>query len=117
MGIAGAHLSVIMMTSYLNDLNYKLGLLTDRRQAVSAQEAAIIQQYSNNAIQTLGSTSGSSSWVNDPDIQLLELQDNDFDMQQKKMETQIKAISANLDAQQKLLDNNIKKDFAGNMSV
>lgn len=147
MSIANAHLSVVMLTSYLNDLNYKLSQITDKRQLLAAEEANIIQQNSfasmqtNNAIYTasaaaatnaLNSTnstdinstlasliaaSSSSNVYNDPDIQLIELQDNNFDMQQKKLETQIKAVTANLDSQQKLLDNNIKKDFGSSLSI
>lgn len=148
MSIANAHLSVVMLTSYLNDLNYKLSQITDRRQLLASQEAAIIEQNSsrsmqynnalynasvnvatnalnsgnqtdlNNAISLMMASSQSSyNMANDPDIQLIELQDNNFDMQQKKLETQIKAVTANLDSQQKLLDGNIQKDFAGHLSI
>lgn len=147
MSIANAHLSVVMLTSYLNDLNYKLSQITDKRQLLAAEEANIIQQNStasmqrnnalyaagaaaatnalnsgnqtdvNNAIASLIAASSSSNVYNDPDVQLIELQDNNFDMQQKKLETQIKAVTANLDSQQKLLDNNIKQDFGSSLSI
>lgn len=150
MAIAGVHLSVMMLTAYQNNLNFKLTQITERRQLIATQESAIIQEYASNtaqasnasydaaaaavttavstgdttnlqsAVDTMMAASKSNSsisFTNDPDIMLLQLQDNDFDMQQKKLETQLKAVTANLESQEKLQDNNIKEDFGSNMSI
>lgn len=154
MAIASVHASVLMLTSYMDDLNYQLTMLSEKRQLVSSQESAIIQQYTNastnsnafaksssaytnaisglvsaatstdatalqNAFQALTAASSTSTtnWTQDARVQLLELQDNQLDMQQKQIETKLKAVTANLESQQKLEDNNIKNDFTRKMSL
>ncbi len=148
MSVASAHASVLMYTSYLNDLNYNLMMVSMKRQAVVAQESAIIAEYAtkqanqsisnstsqaaiitnalNNpsgdisvALDALNALTQSSSlnWSEDPNYLVLHLQETNLDSQQKKLETQIKAVTANLESQQKLLDNNIKEDFGPKLSI
>ena len=145
MATAGAHGSVLMLTSYLSNINYNLMMVSAKRQAVVAQQSEIMAEYSRNqsnqmaeatsaaqaAVQAaLGSSStaditvalealddistmtSNSSWTNDPNFMTLHLQEVNLDNQQKKLETSAKSVTANLEAQQKLLDNNIKEDFA-----
>jgi hypothetical protein len=41
---------------------------------------------------------------------MLQMKDNQLDMDQEKFQTDLDATMTNLEAQQKLLDNNIKED-------
>lgn len=141
MATAGAHLSILMLTSYKSNLEAKITQIAERRQALSYSQAEKMNNYIN-AVPVLDSTKyqelmnsgnlagalklyqdysaslqNAPDWTRDPEFKLLELKDNDFDMQQKKLETQLKAVVANLESQQKLLDGNIKQDFSPKLSI
>ncbi|MDD3236736.1 MAG: hypothetical protein PHV37_01395 [Candidatus Gastranaerophilales bacterium] len=100
MAVAGAHLSVITLTLQQTNVNADLMRITEKRNRLTDQESALM---------------GTKDWYSNEDskvkLLLLQQEDNALDMQQKKLETVAKAISSNLESQQKLLDNNIKKDF------
>ncbi len=155
MAIVSAHLSILSLVSYQNQLNYRLSILTNQRQNIATSQAAIIQQYSAKASSTsisqsnaltsilkdyaskastgqlsesqidtivsnyesLVSSTDVSSFSEDPNYILLQLKDNDLDIQQGQMETQLKAVTANLESQQKLEDSNIKNDFGYSLSL
>lgn len=106
MAIAGPHMAVIMLTSYLNDVNFQIGKVSETRQQVTSQETELYadpEWYSNHDTQVK--------------LVMLKSKDNQLDMMQKKFETLAKSITANLESQQKLLDNNIKKDFGTSLSL
>ena len=155
MAIASVHLSLLMLTAQQNQLNYRLSVISNERQRITAYQSEIIRKASlqnttsstaiSNAVtdaiskltssatnetlsqtdltvmladfQKVISSNTTTNFAEDPNYILLQLQDNDLDMQQGQLETQLKAVSANLEAQQKLEDNNIKKDFGYTLSL
>ncbi len=102
MAIANVQLSIFSLVSMQNTLQAQLMKLTQKRQNISTQMSELIT---------------TTDWTTDPQVKLLQIQDNDLDMQQGTMETQLSAITANLQSQEKLLDNNIKNDFGANLSL
>lgn len=106
MAIVNAHMSILMLTSMKSDLEAKIMQISQRRQLIGTQEAMVIMQTQDIA----ASLSDNSKY------QVLEIQDNMLDIQQKQYETKLKAVDANMEAQQKLLDSNIKEDFSPKMT-
>lgn len=102
MAICGPQLSIFALVSRRSDLELAITQISQRRQIVTMQLQELMNQ---------------DEWYKDSNVKLLYLQDDNFDMQQKKLETDLKAVNSNLEAQEKLLDNNIKKDFAPSMSI
>ena len=95
MTIASVNARLLTMSMYKSDLEYRIMAVSNRRQQLSYQSAALSDADFNE----------------DPRVKALQLQESALDLEQKNLETQQKAVSAEFDGLQKLLESNIKKDF------
>ena len=56
-------------------------------------------------------------WESDPRVKQLQAMDSYLELQQKNLETQQKAASAELESMQKIVENNVKKDMTLNLTA
>ena len=103
MTIAAAQARLMTLTMYKSDLEYRMMSISNQKQALALQSAAYAQAYAE--------AGGTDSLENDPYMLSIQYQDKALEMEQKTLETQQKSADANLESVQKILDNNIKKDF------
>ena len=103
MTIAAAQARVMTLTMYKSDLEYRLMSISNQKQALALQSAAYAQAYSE--------AGGTDSLENDPYMLAIQYKDKALETEQKTLETQQAAATEDLNAIEKLLQNNIKKDF------
>ena len=102
MGIACPQLSVFMYVAQRNDLEAQIARISESR--------AILSYELNNLMRN-------EEWYKDPRVKLVQIKDNNFDMEQKRLETNLKAVVTNLEAQEKLVSNNVKEEFGYKLSL
>ncbi|MBO5947475.1 hypothetical protein J6Q66_01410 [bacterium] len=90
---------LLSLTMYKSDLEYKILSITNRRQIIAYQTAALADLDFES-----------------DEMSQLQAIDQIYELEQTNLETQQKAVTAEFDSVQKLLDNNIKKDFKINVS-
>jgi len=104
MAYSNVQLSVFSLLSSQSQLQAKIMDISETRTMISDSQFVIMNQASSSTSSTY------SSFTDDPNYTALQLKDNQLELDQKKYQTQLDATMANLEAQQKLLDNNIKED-------
>lgn len=102
MTVAALNTNILSLTLYKSNLEFRVMQLTSQRQ---------------NIAYTLSRACMNSDFENDPQVQQLQYMDSYLEIEQKNLETQQKSATAQLESLQKLLDNNIKKDFTINLSA
>lgn len=102
MTICAVNTNILSLTLYKSNLEFSIMGISSKRQ---------------NIAYTLSRACTSSDWENDPKVQQLQYMDSYLELQQKNLETQQKAATAQLESYQKLLDSNIKKDFTINLNA
>lgn len=101
MTVAAINTQILSTTLYKSQTESAVTNINNERAQIAYQTTALI----------------GADWEKDPRVKILELKDQQLELQQKNLETQQKAASAQLESLQKLLDNNIKKDFTINLSA
>ncbi len=107
MTIAAAQARMLTLTMYKSDLEYRLMNISNQKQALAMQSAAYAQAYSE--------AGGTDSLENNPYMLAIQYRDKALECEQKTLETQQKAAAADLESVEKLVDNNVKKDFKLNI--
>lgn len=90
---------VLFLQQYKSNLEYQILAISSRRQIIAYQTAAL-----------------AGLDFESPEMEQLQAIDQIYEMEQTNLETQQKSVDAEFDSVQKLLDNNIKKDFKLNVS-
>lgn len=101
MTICAVNTRLLTLTMYKSNLEYSIMNISNKRQNIAYQTSSLI----------------GADWENDPNVKKLQLMDQQLELQQKNLETQQKASAAELESMQKLLDNNVKKDFTLNFNA
>lgn len=107
MTVAAAQARMLTLTMYKSDLEYRLMDLQNQQQALAMQSSAYATAYSE--------AGGTGSLENDPYMLAIQYKEKALEAEQKTLETQQKAAAADLESVEKLVDNNIKKDFKLNI--
>ena len=95
MTIAACNARLLTLTMYKSDLEYRIISVSNRRQQLAYQSAALSDADFNE----------------DPRVEALQLHESALELEQKNLETQQKAVVSEYEGLQKLLESNIKKDF------
>ncbi len=101
MTICAINTRMLTLTLYKSNLEFSIMNISNKRQNIAYQTTSLI----------------GSDWEEDPAVKRLQLMDQQLELQQKNLETQQKAAAAELESMQKILDNNIKKDFTINLNA
>ena len=109
MTMAAAQARMLTLTMYKSDLEYRLMSITNQKQALAMQSSAYAAAYAENG--------GTGSLENDPYMLAIQYQDKALETEQKTLETQHQAAAADLESIEKLVDNNVKKDFKLNLGM
>ncbi len=103
MTVCALNTNILSLTLYKSNLEYSIMNISSQRQ--------------NIAYTLSRACTGTTDFSNDPQVQSLQYMDSYLELQQKNLETQQKAATTQLESLQKLLENNIKKDFTINLSA
>lgn len=101
MTIAAVQANILSCTLYKSNLEYTIMNISNKRQQIAYQTMQL----------------SDCDWENDPRVKRLQAMDSYLELQQKNFETQQKAVTSQLDSYQKLLDTNVKKDFTLNLNA
>jgi len=99
MTVCALNARLLSLTMQKSDLEYKILAISNKRMMISYQTAAFADLDFES-----------------PEMKQLQAIDQIYELEQTNLETQEKEISAEFDSVQKLLENNIKKDFKLNVS-
>ena len=105
MTIMAANITLQYYMGYKSDIEFRLMDIGNRRQVLAYKSSKLAEQVAADPEAVLSE---------DPTYLQLAYQDKVLEQLQKTQETQHKTVSAQIDSVQKLLDNNIKKDFTIN---
>ena len=94
MTVAALNARLLQLTMYKSDLEYKILAINNKRQIIAYQTAALADLDFDSS-----------------EMDQLQAIDQIYELEQTNLETQEKAVSAEFDSVQKLLENNIKKEF------
>ena len=95
MTMCALQLRFMQLTQQKSDCEFAILQITSKRQIIAYQLQALAGDDFND----------------NPAVNQLQLTDEIYELEQTSLETQQKAITAEYDSVQKLLDTNIKKDF------
>lgn len=98
MGISCFQLNIYAMTDKISKINKQLMSISDQRGEITTELNGII--------------GNSESWYKDPSVKLLQSKDDQLDMEQKNIESQLKALEASLENLEKQKQENIKSGVA-----
>lgn len=101
MTIGAINTRLLTLTLYKSNLEFSIMNISNKRSTIAYETQNLI----------------GADWENDPSVKKLQLMDQQLELQQKNLETQQKAASSELESMQKILDNNIKKDFTINLTA
>ena len=116
MGIASPGLRLLSITAYKSNLEYRITTLSQRRQRLSFQAGQMASSMGNmymNSTQGNSRSYGMASRMaaSEQQQKMINEMDKRLELEQKNLETQHKAVTAEYESVQKLLDNNIKREF------
>lgn len=94
MGISCVELSILSMTKKQINANRQLTSISSRREIIACRLTNLMANNVDSSV--------------DPRVKLLEYQDNQLDMEQKSLETDLNAITSKLEALDKLKEENLK---------
>jgi hypothetical protein len=105
MGIAIGNARLLTLVNRKNDIEYRMMTLSNRRQTLAYQTSAIAQK--------LASADLNQNLSQAYEAQMASVQQNDkvMELEQKNLETQQKAVTTEYESIQKLLENNVKREF------
>lgn len=96
MTIAAGQARFLSLTARKADIEYSLMNISQRRMTLSYQAGSIFSKK-------ISTTSPMAAMIQEADKRL--------ELEQKQLETQLKAATAEVDSVRKLVDNNTKKEF------
>lgn len=109
MTVAAAQARLLSLTMYKSDLEYRIMNISNQKQALALQSAAYAQAYAE--------AGGTDSLENNPYMLAIQYKDKALETEQKTLETQQQAAATELESVEKLVENNIKKDFKLNLGT
>ena len=92
---------LLTLTMYKSNLEYSITSISNKRQQIAYQTMSL----------------ANVDWESDPRVKQLHAMDLYLELQQKNLETQQKAASAELESMQKIVENNVKKDMTLNLTA
>ena len=92
---------LLTLTMYKSNLEYSITSISNKRQQIAYQTMSL----------------ANVDWESDPRVKQLQAMDSYLELQQKNLETQQKAASAELESMQKIVENNVKKDMTLNLNA
>ncbi|MBS4760648.1 MAG: hypothetical protein KHX03_08140 [Clostridium sp.] len=92
---------LLTLTMYKSNLEYSITSISNKRQQIAYQTMNL----------------ANVDWESDPRVKQLQAMDSYLELQQKNLETQQKAASAELESMQKIVENNVKKDMTLNLTA
>lgn len=101
MTVCAIQANILQTTLYKSNLEFSIMSISNKRQQLAYQ----MMQLCN------------ADWENDPRVKQIQAMDSYLELQQKNLETQQKAATAQLESYQKILDSNVKKDFTLNLNA
>ena len=107
MTIAALNCRMLTLTSYKADIEFRLQRIMEKRQYLSYKSIGIASQKST----AMQNEDEYAQYILEQQENQINALDKIFEMDQTNIETQQKAASTELESIQKLLDNNIKKEF------
>ena len=107
MAFAAAQARLLTLTMHKSDLEYRITNLCQQKQTLSTQAAAYALAYQE--------AGGSGDLTNDPTMLAIQYQEKQLDSEKTMIESQHQAITTEVESTQKMVDNNIKKDFKLNL--
>ena len=96
MGFGNFQANIFNLTKAQSKLNKQIMHITNQRDIITARITALMADGVDSSV--------------DPEIKLLQYQDNSLDMEQKSIETQLSVITENLEKIEKQQEDNIKKE-------
>ncbi|MBQ2871506.1 hypothetical protein IJE86_07385 [bacterium] len=107
MAFAAAQARLLSLTLHKSDLEYRITSLCNQKQQLATQASA----YAIAAQEA-----GFAGNINDtPEMLAIKYQEDALDSEKTVIESQHQAITTELESTQKMVDNNIKKDFKLNL--
>ena len=101
MTIAAVQANILSTTLYKSNLEFQIMNISNKRQQIAYQTMQL----------------SDVDWENDPRVKQLQTMDSYLELQQENFETQQKAAASQLESYQKILDTNVKKDFTLNLNA
>lgn len=101
MTVSAIQANILSTTLYKSNLEFQIMNISNKRQQIAYQTMQL----------------SDVDWENDPRVKQLQAMDSYLELQQENFETQQKAAAAQLESYQKLLDTNVKKDFTLNLNA
>ena len=101
MTISAVQANILSTTLYKSNLEFQIMNISNKRQQIAYQTMQLADV----------------DWESDPRVKQLQAMDSYLELQQENLETQQKSAAAQLESYQKLLDNNVKKDFTLNLNA
>ena len=101
MTISAVQANILSTTLYKSNLEFQIMNISNKRQQIAYQTMQLADV----------------DWESDPRVKQLQAMDSYLELQQENLETQQKSSAAQLESYQKLLDNNVKKDFTLNLNA
>lgn len=107
MTVAALNCRMLTLTSYKADIEFRLQRIMEKRQYLSYKTIGIAQQKST----AMQAEDKQAQYILEQQENAINALDKIFEMDQTNIETQQKAASTELESIQKLLDQNVKKEF------
>lgn len=101
MTICAIQANILSCTLYKSNLEFNIMSISNKRQQIAYQTMQL----------------SDADWENDPRVKQLQAMDSYLELQQKNFETQQKSVTSQLESYQKILDTNVKKDFTLNLNA
>lgn len=120
MGLASNQARVLLLTARQNDLELAMTTLTSRQQLLATKQAELITKKSEAMMRFVNSQSADTDVAftetaeyaqYESEMKQLEMADTNLTLQLSAMETEHKAIVAELEQDKKLVESNIKNSF------
>lgn len=105
------------MQQRINKYNKQLLNISDRRSLIAVSQSEILQKYQKSFEANTSEDSETvyntvASWDQDPQVILLTNEDNQLDMEEDSIETQLNALQKELEAMEKAQEKCIKNGVA-----
>ena len=101
MTISAVQANILSTTLYKSNLEFQIMNISNKRQQIAYQTMQL----------------SDVDWENDPRVKQLQAMDSYLELQQENFETQQKAAASLLESLQKILDTNVKKDCTLNLNA
>lgn len=105
------NMNTCFLVAQKSDLEYDEMIASNQYQQITQQMSDRFQELSGSTGTTSTTSSSSSSNLdNDPELQELKSQQDIYEAKKESIESQLKAITAELESYQKQVDTNVKSE-------